>query len=209
MIPVVLASASARRRILLRMLVPEFHVRPADVAEPTGPDAAGVARMAAAMKAVHVARRVRDGTAVVAADTVVAIDGQVLGQPRDADDARRMLRILDGRDHEVLTGLAVHVAGGAQQGTAQLVRSTLRLDISDVLDRYVASGAWEGKAGGYGLQDPAISGHATLASGPWSNVVGLPLQATAEALQACGVPVKAAPDEAQLAQHNPFLAKRP
>lgn len=214
----VLASASPRRATLLRSLVDDFTVAPADIDEViAGPHVTDAVRSLAARKAAAAALR-WPGAIVLAADTVVVLDGAVLGQPADGDDARRMLLALDGRSHDVVTGVAwcrrAAVTPGAAAapadraiaaGRAVAAASTVRLDMAAVLAPYLASGAWRGKAGAYGLQDAAIAGVATLESGAWSTVVGLPLSAAAALLREAGVPCRDPPDEGALAQHNPFL----
>jgi len=156
-----------------------------------GPLAEAVARLALD-KARAVAARVREGI-VLGADTVVTIDGEPLGKPADPDDARRMLRRLRGREHEVITGVAVvDVRTGRAERTA--VTSRVRMADYDerALEAYVATGEPLDKAGAYAIQG---AGGALVAGyeGSYSNVVGLPLAETARLLTAFGVPVSAPP----------------
>ena len=156
-----------------------------------GPLAEAVARLALD-KARAVAARVREGI-VLGADTVVTIDGEPLGKPADPDDARRMLRRLRGREHEVVTGVAVvDVRTGRAERTA--VTSRVRMADYDerALEAYVATGEPLDKAGAYAIQG---AGGALVAGyeGSYSNVVGLPLAETARLLTAFGVPVSAPP----------------
>jgi septum formation protein len=186
----VLASASPRRRELLAELVDRFDVRPSDVDETLEP---GVLEEALARLALRKARAVaadaRDGI-VLAADTVVVVDGAVLGKPSDPDDARRMLRALRGRVHAVVTAVAVVDAGCGRSETA-VVTSRVRMARYDdaAIDRYVASGEPLDKAGAYaiqGLGGTLVDGLA----GSYSNVIGLPLAATRRLLEAFSVRVR-------------------
>lgn len=169
----VLASASPRRLALLRRLGVEPVVRPADIDETPRPGEAPadlVERLALAK-----ARSVEgdDDVLVVAADTVVAVGTRVLGKPRDADDASRMLVELSGRDHHVLTGVAVRRGGQAHAGVGT-TRVTFRpLDPREIA-WYVATGEPDDKAGAYGLQG-AGAALVDRIDGSDTNVIGLPL----------------------------------
>ena len=188
---VVLASASPRRRELLRRLVADFDVIPSTVDErlPPGPLVDAVARLAEE-KARAVAATRADGV-VLGADTIVVVDGDVLGKPADRDDAVAMLRRLRGRVHEVLTGVAVvDVAGGRPFTGTEVTRVLMAQYPEDLVARYVASGAPLDKAGGYAIQDLAGALVESIA-GSYTNVVGLPLELTARLLTAAGVPVSA------------------
>jgi septum formation protein len=181
-----MASASPRRRELLARLVREFHVVPSEVeeslAQPVCPDA--VAALAL-RKAQAVAPRVSG--VVLAADTVVVIDGEPLGKPTDADEARAMLRRLRGRPHTVITGLAVVDAGVHRAETAAVVSEVLMRDYADsVIEDYVASGEPLDKAGAYAIQGVG-GGLVGGWIGSYSNIVGLPLEATAGLLGRFGV----------------------
>lgn len=183
----VLASSSPRRRELLAELGLPFEVRPSDADETPrpgeGPEAL-VLRLARA-KAARVAR---PGELVLGADTVVAIDGEILGKPIDGADATRMLRALSGRPHEVWTGVALHRTTGttASEPTAlAYARRTLvtfrELSESE-LTAYVASGEPRDRAGAYAIQGGA-AGFVERMEGDWDNVVGLPLAAVRDLLR--------------------------
>ncbi len=125
---------------------------------------------------------------VLAADTVAECDGQILGKPRDDDHARAMMQGLSGKPHRVYTGVAMaQVSDGLTTPLfADFQVTTLRMsDLSgDWIEQYVESGAWEGKAGGFGYQDGLGFVHVT--EGSESNVVGLPMEFLREKLQQFG-----------------------
>jgi septum formation protein len=187
----ILASASPRRRELLGRLGVEFEVAPSDLDEVLegAPSEETVATLALA-KARAVAGRVGSGV-VLGADTVVVLDGVALGKPRDAGDARAMLARLRGRAHAVITGVAVVDAGTGRAETTAVVTRVAMADVGDdVIDAYVGSGEPLDKAGAYAIQG---RGAALVAGfvGSYSNVVGLPLAATARLLGRFGVEVSA------------------
>ena len=173
----------------------KFEVVPSDIDEilEGAPSGETVAALALA-KARAVAERVGAGM-VVGADTVVVIDGVALGKPVDAEDARSMLRRLRGRGHEVITGVAVVDAGTGRAETAAVVTRVVMADVGDdVIAAYVASGEPLDKAGAYAIQG---RGAALVAGfvGSYSNVVGLPLAATARLLRGFGVEVSASVED--------------
>jgi septum formation protein len=177
-----LASASPRRRELLEQLGFRPRIRPADTDEspiPGEPPRAYVLRVAR-----DKARAVEDGV-VLAADTAVVLGGEILGKPRDPDDARRMLRALAGGAHEVLTGVCVR--RGAEEHTVVVAAQVLFDPLSDAqIDWYVATGEPLDKAGAYAIQGIAGAFVREL-RGSVSNVVGLPLAETLELLHRVGV----------------------
>jgi septum formation protein len=172
---IILASASPRRAELLRAAGIDFDVRPADIDEAIRPgEAPGdyVSRLAEAKaRVVHE----RDGNqTVLAADTAVVVDGQILGKPMDEADAKRMLRMIGGRTHEVLTAVSVFHPG--QIVDTRVDATTVEfaeLSESDI-DWYVSSGEPMDKAGAYAVQGLA-SRFVTRVDGSYSNVVGLPI----------------------------------
>jgi septum formation protein len=168
-------------------------VIPSDVDEvlAAGPLAAAAAALALD-KARSVAARLGEGV-VLGADTIVVIDGIALGKPADPADARAMLRRLRGREHEVITGVAVVDArSGRSQATAVVSRVRMAEYGEAEIDAYVATGEPLDKAGAYAIQG---RGGALVAGlrGSFSNVVGLPLEETARLLAAFGVAVSAPP----------------
>ncbi len=183
--PLVLASASPRRRELLASAGLAFEVHPADVDESPleGEEPAACIERVTRAKAASVASR-RPESTVIAADTGVLVDGVMLGKPSDATDARRMLRLLSGRAHEVWTGVAV--ARGDRVRYA-LERTTVwmnQLSEADV-NWYVESGEPFDKAGGYAIQGLA-SRFIPRIEGSWSNVVGLPVATVLQILGEVG-----------------------
>ena len=183
----VLASASPRRRELLRALCPHFEVTPSEVDEalPPGPPATAAALLAL-RKARAVAAGRRDGV-VLGADTLVVIDGEVLRKPADAADARRMLRRLRAREHQVVTGVAVVDAATGREAADAVVSRVHMADYPEAaIDAYVAGGEPLDKAGAYAIQGEGGALVARL-DGSWSNVVGLPVEATRALLEAFGV----------------------
>ena len=124
---------------------------------------------------------------MLAADTVVALGDRPLGKPADADDARQMLRLLGGTTHQVITGVCVAPPRHEVSSAAAASRppSTCGRSTEAEIDAYVASGDWQGKAGGYGIQDddPFV----TRISGCHTNIVGLPMTDTARLLAEAGV----------------------
>jgi septum formation protein len=180
-LPVVLASGSPRRAAILRLLGLEPRVvRPAGAERPhrppEPPHAYATAQAAAKLRA-GVAALSEEGpgadAVVIAADTIVLLEERVLGKPADADEARRMLRALAGRTHEVVTGVAVAHAGREAVGR-ETTRVAFRTVGEDEIDRYVASGEPLDKAGAYGIQDRGAS-LVRAVEGCFFNVMGLPV----------------------------------
>jgi septum formation protein len=185
--PLVLASGSPRRREILRSVGWAFEAIAADVDETLrkGEVAEDYVLRLAGEKAGAVAA-LRPFGLVLGADTVVVIDGDILGKPRDADDARRMLRCLSGRWHEVLTGVSIIRAESGKR-LSELARTRVRFaEMSEEeIDWYIATGEPMDKAGAY-----AIQGHASLfieaIDGEYWNVVGLPVRLIYELVRKLG-----------------------
>ncbi|HXH81391.1 MAG TPA: Maf family protein [Candidatus Tectomicrobia bacterium] len=187
----VLASASPRRRALLDALGVAFEVLPAAVDETLepGPIPSAVAALAL-RKARVIASRTADAL-VLGADTVVVLDGEALGKPRDPDEARAMLRRLRGRVHEVVTGVAVVEAATGRAETVAVVSRVRLAALSEAdIEDYVRSGSPLDKAGAYAIQDRGGALVEAL-EGSYTNVVGLPLAETAALLRAFGLAVSA------------------
>ncbi len=177
----VLASASPRRRELLAQVGFKFDVKPAHIPEDprAGEDPIAYVTRLAREKAEVVYAELsseptgEDGLVVLGADTTVTLDNHILGKPEDAQDAARMLRMLSGRSHHVITGLAVVTSRGAE--VAAEVTAVRFLTLTDgEIDAYVASGEPMDKAGGYAIQGLAARWIPRV-EGCYFNVVGLPL----------------------------------
>ena len=185
----ILASGSPRRRELMEMLCPkDLEIVPAvgeEAADPALPPDELVKALSRAKAAEVAARCAGPDDVVIGADTVVALDGAVLGKPRDRDDAKRMLRALSGRTHTVFTGVTV-------RRDDRIIRHAERTEVrfrplsDDEIDRYIATGEPLDKAGAYGAQ-----GYASLfvehLDGDFFNVMGLPLCALGKLLNELGV----------------------
>lgn len=172
-----LASGSPRRRELLGRLGVPFRVVAPDLDESARPGETALAlvRRLAAEKAAVV-----DGPLVLAADTVVELDGELLGKPTDADEARAMLRRLSGRTHHVHTGVAARAGERAETATVTTAVRFAPLT-TPAVDWYVATGEPFDKAGAYALQG-AGGVFVESVEGSVSNVVGLPLAVAADLL---------------------------
>lgn len=189
--PVVLASASPRRAELLRRLIPDFVVAAQDLDEDamTDPDPWVTAQRLAREKALAAFDRWPDHL-VIAGDTVVALDvdgtWRQLGKPADEADARRILTELSGREHHVVTGLALRWPNGLDAMT-ETSRVRFRSLSEDEIGAYIATGEPMDKAGAYGLQGGAREFVESIA-GSTTNVIGLPMEKLEEALRRLGRP---------------------
>ena len=170
----ILASASPRRAELLRNASIAFAVDPAHVPEQPIPGELPLdyAQRLAREKALAVYTRHRD-EAVLGADTVVVVDDHLLEKPSDADDAARMLRLLSGRTHQVITGVCL-LAPGFERAEAELTQVTFAELSDEEIAAYIRTGEPMDKAGAYGIQGVA-SRWVTSIQGDYFNVVGLPV----------------------------------
>ncbi len=186
-LPIVLASASPRRSELLRKASVAFDVQPANIdeLERDGEAPTQLAERLAIEKALAVARRVGPAPPrqVLGADTIVVLDEEVLGKPRDASHALELLARLTGRRHRVVTGIAV-VDSATLRVASRTVESsvTMRSATREELVAYVATGESLDKAGGYALQGGARS-FVTEIDGSETNVIGLPVEETLALLE--------------------------
>ncbi|HUT11498.1 MAG TPA: nucleoside triphosphate pyrophosphatase [Thermoguttaceae bacterium] len=183
-VKLILASQSPRRRELLSAAGYDFEVRPplpsAESGLKSGESPAEFVARLAYQKAADVAGRI-DAGLVLACDTVAECDGRILGKPDDEEHARTMLASLSGRKHRVLSGICLwQVPDG--RPVVRVAETTLRMDMlsDEQIDRYLAGGAWKGKAGAFGYQDRL--GWVHVLEGSESNVVGLPMELLAEML---------------------------
>ncbi|MFO7172099.1 MAG: Maf family protein [Bacillota bacterium] len=188
----ILASQSPRRQQLLAQVGIPFQVEPSGAEDRVDVSAlppAERARTLALTKAREVARRHPEAV-VLGADTVVVVDGQVLGKPRDPDHARAMLRQLAARDHLVITGVAlVQAATGREVVAHETTRVWIRPLTPEQIEWYVRSGEPLDKAGAYGIQGLAAALVERI-DGCYYNVVGLPLSRVIRLLEEeFGIPV--------------------
>lgn len=171
----ILASASPRRKQLLKEIIPCFDVIPAKGEEMVlgNPTPKKLVMELARQKAIEIATLPQaEGCAVLGADTVVVLDGEVLGKPKDEQDAIRMLSALSGRTHQVYTGVCIVYEG-------QILQAFAKTDVyfntlgQEQIVAYVQTGSPMDKAGAYGIQDGNL---VQRIDGSFSNVVGLPLE---------------------------------
>jgi len=192
----ILASGSSRRQQLLQQAGYTFDCDPPSIDESTYPR-----QLSPSEVPLHLARakakivtdrlliraKLTDTTdmVVLAADTVIIFAERVIGQPRDAVDARRIIQLLAGTTHIVVSGVLVHqLADGISREARVLSAVRMKLLTPGQVDKYVSSGRWESKAGGYGLQDGELVEHV---AGCRTNVIGLPMTTTRRLLSAAGV----------------------
>ena len=187
----ILASKSPRRAEILRAVGWQFESIAADIDETRerGEDAVSYVKRLAKTKAEKIRAHVVNGT-VLGADTTVVVNGEILEQPHDADDARRMLYLLNNKWHEVLTGVAL-ISDDNGNDSVLVDHELTRVrfgEMSDAeIDWYISTGEPFGKAGAYGIQ-----GHAALfieeVQGDYFNIVGLPIRLVYELLNKAGIP---------------------
>ena len=183
---IVLASASPRRQELLRNAGILFTVQPADIDETllAGESPRDCAERLAREKALAVFQS-RPQDFVLGADTIVVVDDLILGKPRDAGDAMRMLRLLSGRIHEVITGVCL-ASPGSNTTVSEATLVTMCAIPDDEIRAYVATGEPMDKAGAYAIQGLA-SRWIPRIEGDYSNVVGLPVAVVYRMLRERGV----------------------
>jgi septum formation protein len=188
----ILASASPRRQSLLAEAGFTFVAHPADIDERALETPGALPSETAVKIAIAKANAVRElfpDDVVLAADTVVAFGDQLLGKPTDAKHARWMLELLSATTHLVITGVAVvrhNLDPAAPPKTAKIMSAVrMRWLPPEKIVAYVATGAWEGKAGGYGIQDndPFVE----RLAGCHTNIVGLPMKTTRRMLREAGI----------------------
>ena len=187
----ILASQSPRRIELMREAGFDVNVIPADIDETPIPDEspfALVERLAASKAQAVAEAYAQTGEIVLAADTIVTVDGEALGKPADDADARAMLRRLSGRTHQVATGVCLLRAAGddapAVQDVFSVVTDVTFYDLTDEeIEAYVASGEPADKAGAYGIQGAGGRMLVRGIDGDFYNVVGLPIAKTVRAIR--------------------------
>jgi septum formation protein len=169
----VLASGSPRRRAILEQLGVEFRVEPPEVAELEEGDPRELVLENARRKAAAV-----EGERVLGVDTAVVLDDRALGKPHDAQEAERFLRMLSGRDHEVMSGIALRDDAG-ERSDVSVTRVRFRALDPRTIDWYVSRGEWGDCAGGYAIQGKGAALVEEIEGDYW-NVVGLPVPALLE-----------------------------
>jgi septum formation protein len=186
----ILASGSPARRDLLTRAGYTFEVIPPQLDEPTGAgfsDPRTFVQHVAWLKAAAVAQKLSSGrfldlTVILAADTVGWLNGQAIGKPADAADARRILRLLSGSEHELWTGVCLwRLPDNIQVTWQELSRVRMKPMSETDLDSYLQTRVWEGCSGAYAIQeegDPYVS----VEQGSISNVIGLPMETLSEVL---------------------------
>jgi septum formation protein len=175
--PIILASQSPRRKHLLKQIGLKFRVVPSNVEEVMSPSQTPGenAKRLALEKAKEVAKQLQDGF-VIGADTVVVLDHHVLNKPVSKEDAKRMLKLLSGREHSVFTGFAI-VDAQSKKHIAEVEETRVRfrkLNDKEILT-YIESGSPMDKAGSYGIQDDFGAVFIEKVNGCFYNVVGFPL----------------------------------
>ncbi|MBW1810151.1 MAG: septum formation inhibitor Maf [Deltaproteobacteria bacterium] len=185
----VLASKSPRRHQLLTLAGVPFRSLPSHVGEHLikGEKPEAFTRRAARNKADAVAKRVQPGTWILSADTTVVVDHEILGKPADQSDATRMLKLLSGREHRVLTAVVLLKAGSksADEHLSETLVTFRTLD-ETMISGYLKTGESRDKAGAYGIQGKGALLVSSI-EGSYTNVVGLPLVETSEMIRQVGL----------------------
>ncbi|MBO5433814.1 MAG: septum formation protein Maf [Clostridia bacterium] len=172
---VVLASASPRRKELLSLIFNEYDIRPADCDEalPEGIKAQEAVEYLSLIKNKATVEICDENSLVISADTVVAVEGEILGKPQDKEDARRMISLLSGREHQVFTGVTLSLNGNFKTFSEKTDVVFYKLTDKEIED-YISTDEPYDKAGAYGIQGKA--GLLVKAvNGDYYNVVGLPV----------------------------------
>ena len=169
----ILASASPRRKELLSLFGVPFLIRAADIDETMDPGKAPFEEVARVSRLKAQAAPQEAGDVVIAADTIVVCEGNVLGKPHDEAEAKAMLRLLSGRDHQVMTGCTV-LRDGTCETFTEVTDLHFRPLTENEIERYVRSGEPMDKAGAYGIQGGAALFCSRL-EGDYYNVMGLPV----------------------------------
>jgi septum formation protein len=181
---IILASASPRRTELMSLAGIPFTVCPADICESPLPGELAIDHvLRLSREKADAVAALTPGRFFIGADTIVVLDGAILGKPVDAADALRMLTALSGRDHEVITGFTVFdKVSGIHISRSVTTEVTFKALTEDEINAYIASGCPMDKAGAYAIQGGAI--HFVRAiNGSYSNVIGLPMTELYEVLQ--------------------------
>lgn len=171
----ILASGSPRRKELLEQLGIEFEVIPSRKEEIfTGTTPKEVVEELSRQKAVEVGDMVEDSPVIIGGDTIVVLEGQILGKPRDEEDAKKMLRMLQGKTHQVYTGITVFVKGEISFTFSEITYVTMYPMSEQEIQDYVMTGEPLDKAGSYGIQGKAAK-YIKKIDGDYNTVVGFPV----------------------------------
>ncbi len=184
--PLNLASASPRRRRLLDQVGIPYVVRPAGTPEEHGETGPAEAAVELARRKAAASWQAMPGKWTLGADTMVVIDGEILGKPSGPEEARRMLELLSGREHRVITGFAL-IAPPGRHAHSEAVETLVRIKSlsPNEVEAYIATGEPFGKAGSYGIQGVGAFMVEGI-TGSYTNVVGLPLCALIRSMRAKG-----------------------
>ncbi len=169
----ILASQSPRRKELLGLLGMPFEIQVSQADETMDPAADPAQQVALVSRRKALATKADSMDVVIAADTIVVCDGKILGKPRDREDACRMLKMLSGRSHQVMTGVTV-LQGSRAESCTEITQVYFRPLSDSEINRYVDSGDPMDKAGAYGIQGGAAL-FAEKLVGDYYNVMGLPV----------------------------------
>ncbi|GHU55643.1 Maf-like protein [Clostridia bacterium] len=179
---IILASASPRRQELLKLITEDFIVLPADIDEIIPPELLSklatedVPEFFAVQKALHILRKHSQEYShltVIGADTIVVINGEILGKPKDITDAKRMLNLLSGKTHTVITGVAITV-NGRVSSFSETAYCTFYPLTENEIDEYIATGEPLDKAGAYGIQGKGALLIKSI-EGDYYSIMGLPV----------------------------------
>ncbi len=179
--PLILASASPRRKELLSLFHIPFTIRVADIDETMDPEKSPGEEVSRVSRRKALAVPREEGDIVIAADTIVVCENQVLGKPKDEEEAARMLRLLSGRDHQVMTGCTV-LCGDRSESFTEVTDLHFRSLTEAEIQKYIRTGEPMDKAGSYGIQGGAALFCQRL-SGDYYNVMGLPVCRLGETLR--------------------------
>lgn len=181
--PLVLASSSPSRRLLLERAELSFEVVVSGVDETVPPEYTPAQTVEClAQRKGEAVLPLRPGSAIIAADSMVSIDGMILGKPKDDEDAKAMLRRLSGRTHKVFTGVCILV-NGKRDIFHQSTEVTFYELTEEEIEEYVARGESRGRAGSYGIEGIGVVLVQSI-RGDYSNIVGLPVAETLRRLKA-------------------------
>jgi len=187
-VKLILASGSPRRIELLKMLGCKFQIIPSKVEEKINPRLSPIqnVKRLSRLKALDVASKISEGI-VIAADTIVVLDKKILGKPKTKKEAKEMLEKLSGKEHRVITGLAV-VDAKTKKALQDFVTARVKFRElnKDLIKKYIATGEPLDKAGAYGIQGKGALLVESI-KGDYFNVVGLPLNALNQLLEKFGV----------------------